>query len=88
MRLFERLQSLRKIISALTSAILPVANAFVVLAVVTGIYAVVGVSMFRHQVRERRQREERAGREGKGRARRGGLLNLNQSLRVATGPGQ
>lgn len=47
LRLFPRLQSLRMIINALTSAILPCANAFMVLLLFTCIYAVVAVTLFK-----------------------------------------
>lgn len=45
-KLFQSLKSLRTIITALTKAIIPVANAFMVLAIITAIYAVVGVGLY------------------------------------------
>jgi hypothetical protein len=47
LRLFPRLKSLRMIINALTAAILPCANAFMVLLLFTCIYAVVAVTLFK-----------------------------------------
>ena len=46
MRLFGRLQSLRQIISSLTTSILPVLNAFLIMLLVTSIYAILGVNFF------------------------------------------
>lgn len=46
LKLFQRLSSLRVIINALLKSILPVANAFVVLFLVTAIYAVVATMFF------------------------------------------
>eukprot|EP00961_Rhodomonas_salina_P092572 1245779-Rhodomonas_salina.1 len=45
-RVFNSLQALKTIIHALTSAIIPVSNAFAVLAVATAIYAVIGVGLY------------------------------------------
>lgn len=44
--LFNSLKALKTIIHALTSAIIPVSNAFAVLAVATAIYAVIGVGLY------------------------------------------
>jgi len=46
LRLFGRLQALRKITNALTASIVPVLNAFLILALVTAIYAMVGIGFF------------------------------------------
>ena len=45
-RLFGRLKSLKKIINALAKSIVPVLNAFVILFLVTCIYALIGVNFF------------------------------------------
>ena len=45
-RLFGRLRSLREIITALSISIIPVTNAFLILLLVTCIYAIFGVSLF------------------------------------------
>ncbi|EKX51123.1 hypothetical protein GUITHDRAFT_134639 [Guillardia theta CCMP2712] len=45
-RLFGRLASLRQIINALTASILPVFNAYIIMLLVTSIYAIVGVTFF------------------------------------------
>uniref|UniRef100_A0A7S0EEW1 Ion transport domain-containing protein n=1 Tax=Hanusia phi TaxID=3032 RepID=A0A7S0EEW1_9CRYP len=47
LRLFHRLSSLRIIINAVTASILPVANAFVVLLLITAIYAVLACMLFK-----------------------------------------
>ena len=47
MRLFGRLQSLRQIITALTESIVPVANAFLIMMLVTSIYAILSVNLYR-----------------------------------------
>ncbi|KAJ1474801.1 hypothetical protein T484DRAFT_1830971 [Baffinella frigidus] len=47
MRLFGRLQSLRQIINSLTSSIVPVMNAFLIMFLVMAIYAILGVSFFK-----------------------------------------
>uniref|UniRef100_A0A7S0QNQ4 EF-hand domain-containing protein n=1 Tax=Cryptomonas curvata TaxID=233186 RepID=A0A7S0QNQ4_9CRYP len=47
LRLFGRLRSLRQIINALTSAILPVCNAFLIMGLVTCLYAILAVNFFR-----------------------------------------
>jgi len=46
MRLFGRLQSLRQIVSALTASIVPVLNAFLIMLLITSIYAILGVNFF------------------------------------------
>lgn len=45
-KLFQKLESLRKIVSALSSAVIPVSNAFFVLGVISSIYAIIGVQIF------------------------------------------
>ena len=45
-RILRRLKSLRLIVSALCQSVVPVANTFFVLIVVTSIYAILGVSLF------------------------------------------
>eukprot|EP00960_Hanusia_phi_P060509 764528-Hanusia_phi.AAC.2 len=45
-RLFGRLASLRQIINALTASILPVFNAYIIMLLVTSIYAIIGVTLF------------------------------------------
>eukprot|EP00292_Cryptomonas_paramecium_P000167 CAMPEP_0113678112 /NCGR_PEP_ID=MMETSP0038_2-20120614/9720_1 /TAXON_ID=2898 /ORGANISM="Cryptomonas paramecium" /LENGTH=379 /DNA_ID=CAMNT_0000595621 /DNA_START=655 /DNA_END=1791 /DNA_ORIENTATION=- /assembly_acc=CAM_ASM_000170 len=52
-RLFGRVKKLRKIISAISMAILPVLNVFLILFLVMGIFAVVGVSAFGVEAPER-----------------------------------
>ena len=46
LRLFGRLESLRQIITSLTSSIIPVANAFLIMALVTSIYAILAVNFY------------------------------------------
>lgn len=46
LRLFGRLSSLRQIINALTAAILPVLNAFLIMLLVISIYAILAVSFY------------------------------------------
>ena len=46
LRIFNRLRSLRAIINALTASILPVGNAFSVMALVTSVYSIVGSQLF------------------------------------------
>eukprot|EP00960_Hanusia_phi_P068162 766775-Hanusia_phi.AAC.1 len=46
LRLFGRLQSLRQIITALTHSIIPVLNAFLIMLLVTSIYAILAVNFF------------------------------------------
>jgi hypothetical protein len=46
LRLFGRLKSVRIIINALSASILPVANAFFIMFVVLGLYAILGVNIF------------------------------------------
>jgi hypothetical protein len=46
MRLFGRLQSFRQIISSLMASIFPVCNAFMIMLLVTSIYAILGVNFF------------------------------------------
>mmetsp|Transcript_16679 Transcript_16679/g.55540 ORF Transcript_16679/g.55540 Transcript_16679/m.55540 type:complete len:677 (-) Transcript_16679:706-2736(-) len=46
-RIFRRLKSLNRIISALACAVLPVANSFLILALVTCIWAALGTQFFR-----------------------------------------
>ena len=46
MRLFGRLQSLRQIISSLTASLIPMCNAFLIMLLVTSIYAILGVNFF------------------------------------------
>ena len=45
-RLFGRLKSLKKIINALAKSIIPVLNSFVILFLITCIYALIGVNFF------------------------------------------
>ena len=52
MRLFGRLHSLRQIISALTKSIIPVMNAFLIMMLVTSIYAILAVTFYRDRNRE------------------------------------
>ena len=47
MRLFGRLESIRKIISALGKSLIPVGNAFVIVLLIKSVYAIVGVNLFR-----------------------------------------
>eukprot|EP00961_Rhodomonas_salina_P080510 1083277-Rhodomonas_salina.1 len=49
LRVFKKLQSLRRIINALTASVMPMMNAFAVLFLVTAIYAILGVSLYRDQ---------------------------------------
>ena len=46
MRLFGRLESLRQIIEALTSSLIPVGNALLIMLLVTSIYAILAVNFF------------------------------------------
>jgi len=46
MRLFGRLESIRKIVSALGSSLIPVVNAFVIVFLIAAVYAIVGVNIF------------------------------------------
>jgi len=46
MRLFGRLQSLRQIIASLTASLIPVCNAFLIMLLVTSIYAILGVNFY------------------------------------------
>lgn len=50
LRVFRRLASLRRIINALSSSVLPMLNAFTVLFLITAIYAILAVKMYRQQV--------------------------------------
>ena len=45
-RVFKRLESVRLIVNALASSLYPLASALVILALVTAIYAVLGVEFF------------------------------------------
>eukprot|EP00802_Teleaulax_amphioxeia_P004636 Tamp_04640.p1 GENE.Tamp_04640~~Tamp_04640.p1 ORF type:complete len:400 (+),score=66.03 Tamp_04640:358-1557(+) len=45
-RLFKRIASLRKIMGALTKSLVPMANAFSIVCLVTAIYAIIGVTFF------------------------------------------
>ena len=47
MRLFGRLESIRKIISALGKSLIPVGNAFIIVLLIMSVYAIVGVNLFR-----------------------------------------
>ena len=47
MRLFGRLENIRKIISALGSSLIPVGNAFVIVLLIAAVYAILGVNVFR-----------------------------------------
>jgi Ca2+-binding EF-hand superfamily protein len=51
-RILRRLKSLRLIVSALCQSVVPVANTFFVLIVVTSMYAILGVSLFSERQRE------------------------------------
>lgn len=51
LRLFGRLKALKKIITGLIMSIMPVLNAFMITIVVTMIYGIVGVTIFRDEVR-------------------------------------
>ena len=44
--MFGRLQAIRSIINALTASLVPVGNAFFIMAVVISLYAIVGVAFF------------------------------------------
>ena len=46
MRLFGRLKSLRQIITSLTASLIPMGNAFLIMLLVTSIYAILGVNFF------------------------------------------
>ena len=46
LRMFGRLQAIRSIINALTASLIPVTNAFFIMAVVISLYAIVGVAFF------------------------------------------
>ena len=46
LRIFNRLRSLRAIINALTASMLPVGNAFCVMALVTSVYSIVGSQLY------------------------------------------
>ena len=46
LRIFNRLRSLRAIVNALTASILPVSNAFAVMALITSVYAILGASLY------------------------------------------
>ena len=49
MRLFGRLESLRQIITALTSSMIPVGNALLIMLLITSIYAILAVNFFSHK---------------------------------------
>ena len=46
LRIFNRLRSLRAIFNALIASILPVGNAFSVMALVTSVYSIVGCQLY------------------------------------------
>ena len=46
LRLFNKLRSLRTLINALASSLVPVANAFVIMVLVLVIFAILGVELF------------------------------------------
>ena len=46
LRLFNRLRSLRVLINALASSLLPVGNAFLMVVLVYVVYAILGVQLF------------------------------------------
>lgn len=43
----SRLESIRKIISALGQSLIPVGNAFVIVLLIMAVYAIIGVTIFR-----------------------------------------
>ena len=44
---YSRLESIRKIISALGHSLIPVGNAFVIVLLIMSVYAIIGVTVFR-----------------------------------------
>ena len=46
-RIFRSLKSLQKLLAAVSSSILPVCNAFVILVIIAAVYAVLGTQLFR-----------------------------------------
>lgn len=51
-RIFGRLESVRSIINALTASIIPVCNAFFIVAIVLALFAIVGVTFFEEDAPE------------------------------------
>ena len=52
LRIFGRLKSVRSIINALTASIVPVINAFFIVAIVMALFAIVGVTFFADEAPE------------------------------------
>ena len=51
-RLFSALKDLQKIITACSSAVLPVCNAFLILLIIASVYAIVGTNFFSFRMPE------------------------------------
>ena len=51
-RLFTMLKSLTKLLTAVSHALIPVCNAFLILIIIASIYAILGTNFFRHRAPE------------------------------------